>query len=134
MKTNLIKEAIRISREKLIDHPWHRYRKCHFSFIVQSNKILEWGMNKPGNPPVQYKYFSAVHSEIDALNKARGIINFNTGFEIINIRLNRTGMLRLSAPCETCNSTILRHGCTHVYFSKNSGSFLKTRVKSSLTR
>jgi len=125
MKTSLVREALRISREKLPYHSWFKYRKCHFSFVVQNNKILGWGMNKPGKAPIQYKEYSAVHSEIDVLKKTRGVINFNRSFEIINIRLNRQGELRLSAPCQTCGKTIKALGCKNVYFSTDTDRFAK---------
>jgi len=128
MKNSLIREAIRISRRALPTHPWFRHRKCHFSFVVQNNKIIEWGMNRQGNPPASYPDFAAIHSEIDAYSKARGIMNHGQGFEIINIRLNRQGLLKLSAPCERCGPFIQAIGCSHVYFSTNMGSFAKQKV------
>lgn len=128
MKKTLIQEAVRIAKQALPTHPWFIHRKCHFSFIVQNNKILEWGMNRQGNPPKAYPNFAAIHSEIDAFRKAKGIMNHNIGFEIINIRLNRQGQLRLSAPCERCGPFIKAIGCTHVHFSTNMNTFAKQRI------
>jgi hypothetical protein len=99
----------------------------HYTFIVQDNKIIEYGVNRPGEPPIHYGYHAfngykpKIHSEIDAYKKAKGLLVPNKWFEIVNIRLNKQGKIRMSKPCFCCENILRELGCKKFYFSHNTG-------------
>ena len=119
MKSTILKECVRIAKEKnKFKHIKEPFR--HFSFIIQRNTIIEWGTNRrSGSPPIFFGYplHSMIHSELDAYNKARGLLEHNKDFEIVNIRLNKRGKLRLSKPCEYCYAFMKAKGASCVWFS-----------------
>lgn len=126
MKQTILKECIRISREK--NHQRDSDFR-HFSFIIQKNKLVEWGMNVAKVPPMihfGYSKTSGWHSEVNAYRKAKGILE-DGSFEIINIRLNKQGILRLSKPCKCCYNFLQELGCSVVWFSTDVG-FAKLRL------
>jgi len=123
MKNTILRECLRIAIERNPTHPeWGHYH--HFSFIVQANRILEWGINRKGPPLTQYGYkrFGKLHSETEAFRKAKGILDHGKKFEIVNVRLNRSGDVRLSKPCKTCYSFLKSVGdCGYVWFTTDVG-------------
>lgn len=129
MKRTILRETVRIALEKLPRHPQYNYYP-HFTFVVQSNKILEMGMNSDNAPPVHLGYMGQLkdgtpktHSEYNAYRKVKGILNPNKGFEIVNIRLNRQPVMKMSAPCGCCYGFMQALGCTDCYFSTELGEF-----------
>lgn len=135
MKKSLITEAVAISRSKNDLHPEYG-RFCHFSFVIQNNKIIEYGGNHSGQPRIHYGYNKKVrskswrpktHAEASAYFKARGLLEKNKFFEIINIRLSKQGELRNSKPCDCCAEFLTALGCRCFYFSSSNNSFLKER-------
>ena len=128
MKSSLLREAVRIAREKLPRHP-ERSHWPHTSFIVQGNKIIEYGFNHSGIPPRHLGYHERIswsspktHSELACWRAAKGLLNPNHSWEIINIRLSRgEGELRDSKPCVCCHQFLTSVGCTTCYFSTNVG-------------
>lgn len=127
MKSSLLREAIRISREKLPTHPQFEHWP-HFAFVVQNNKILDWGYNTSDTPAVHFGYHERInwglpktHAETNAFRAAKGLINPNKGFEVINIRLSRQANLRNSAPCSCCFNFLQTMGCVCCYFSTDCG-------------
>jgi hypothetical protein len=137
MKKTLLREALRIAREKLCNHPKlketaKRSMFIHYSFVVQDNKIVEYGYNRSEKePPKTFGYHDrfggndwyipGTHSEVDAYRKAKGLMNKNKPFEIINIRLNRQGEIRLSAPCKCCHQLLQEFGCKTFYYTTDVG-------------
>ena len=129
MKKTLFREAVRIARDKLTSHPQLGHF-MHYSFIVQNNKIIEWGFNIAHEPPKHYGYHERLkdainkpkmHSEIACYQKAKGLLNKNKKFEIINIRLDRNGELLNSAPCSCCHNLLTELGCHKFFFSSQIG-------------
>jgi hypothetical protein len=139
MKRNILRECLRIAREKLPRHPQYSFYP-HFSFIVQDNKLVEWATNTAGTPPVHLGYEARImdgsaktHAEFNAWRRARGIIVADKPFECVNIRLNKRGEMRMSAPCSCCHSFLCELGCTSCYFTNDDGGWdgysLTNRVK-----
>jgi hypothetical protein len=120
MKKSLLFQALLISKRELKNHT-ENY--LHWSFIVKNNQIIEWATNHCGKPPINLGYnrrldegFSAkTHSELAAYKRAKGIMSGS--FEIINIRLNKSGELKNSKPCSCCFQFLSEIGCTKGYFS-----------------
>lgn len=131
MKQTILRECERLAKEKNtpeLHDQWGNYH--HFSFVVQSNKILAWGMNRAGKPPVKGGYnqaFGKIHSETDAYRKARGILDHDKPFEVVNIRLNKRNKLRISKPCKCCYNFLQQLNCKAVYFSTEVG-FAKVKM------
>lgn len=127
MKKSILQSIVRIAREKLSDHPELEHFP-HYSFVIQNNRVVEWATNVNHIPPVHYGYKkigddsfkSKFHAEIFAWKKARGLLN-GESFEIINLRLNKKGSLRLSKPCEACYSLMCELGCKKFYYSADIG-------------
>ncbi len=123
MRKRILRECLRIARAKC--NPNHPQYGCyiHFSFIVQDNKIIEYGVNREGTPLEGFGYpeFGKIHSENDAYRKAKGVLNNQKSFEVVNIRLNKQGETRLSKPCECCYAFLGVVGCRDVYFSTEEG-------------
>lgn len=123
MKNTIIRDCLRIAEQKNNpdDHPQYGFFH-HYSFIIQDNKIIEWGMNRDGSPFIHgYHDSSKIHSEVDAFRKARGLLDPKKPFEILNIRLNKTNQLRNSKPCKCCFSFIKAMGASKIYFSTDVG-------------
>src|SRR5690348_8110623 len=133
MKKSLFDEILAIVFRNRHKHPERRF--LHFTFIIQRNRIVEWGRNHTGIPAkhmgyqhrIKDKNFKPkIHSEWDAYKKARGLLVKNTPFEIVNVRLNRKGQIRLSKPCECCYYLMKEMGCRAFHYSSEVG-FLTTR-------
>ncbi len=129
MKKSLLSDALQISLMKFKKHPEYE-RYIHYSFIIQDNKIIEWGTNHKGIPAKHYGYCKKnndptfvpkIHSEIDAFKKAKGILNKSKIFEIINIRLNKEGQIRSSKPCVCCYYLLKELGCKTFHFTEDDG-------------
>ena len=123
MKKSLLIEALKIASKKFKNHS-EKY--IHYSFIIQNNKIIEWGMNRPGHPAKHYGYnkksidptfVAKIHAEIDAFQKAKGLLNKTKYFDIINIRVNKEGKLRISKPCICCFHLLKELGCRNFYYT-----------------
>lgn len=97
----------------------------HHTFVIQKNQIVEWGQNKSGAPPNFYKPHQKIHSEYVAYKKARGLLEKNKPFDIINVRLNKQGDLRTSKPCLCCCNFLKTMKCRNVYFSTGDNNFEK---------
>ena len=125
MRKKIIKQCLKIARYKNAPdyHPqWGFFH--HFSFIIQNNKIVEYGFNRSGPPLDGFGYnkkFGKIHSENDAYRKAKGLLDPQRPFDIVNIRLNKQGEMRLSKPCNCCHNFLSVVNCHSVYFSTKIG-------------
>lgn len=128
MKRSIIDECIRRARMKHgPNHPSWSHKAAHYTFVVQNNKILEMGVNRPDmKPPEHYGYpaHSDLHSEIDAWRKARGILDKRQQWEILNIKLLRTDGYPTAdaAPCNPCVLFLISQGCLRFYFTTSTGT------------
>ena len=125
MKRKAIQECLNIAlRNNNPNHPqWACYK--HYSFILQDNKIVDWGTNRPGNAFtfLGYKAHCKIHSEVDAYRKAKGLMIKGTPFEIVNIRLTKDSRIRSSCPCKCCWNFLKNLGCKKMYFSTDMEDF-----------
>ena len=131
VRKRILRQCLKIARDKNTPehHPqWNCFH--HFSFIIQKNKIIEYGFNRMGKPLEGFGYnkeFGKIHSENDAYRKAKGILDPQRSFDVVNIRLNKQGIMKLSKPCNCCHSFLSVVGCANVYFSTNIG-FAKIHI------
>jgi hypothetical protein len=127
MTNKLLDICLTIAKHYLPKHSRKNGYK-HFSFIIQNNKLIEWGTNKSG-PPIAYLGYQKhqmIHSENLAYKRAKGLIDKNEYFEVINIRLNSSGILKISKPCTCCSIFLKNFKCRTIWFSStNSNNFTK---------
>jgi len=131
MKANLLREAIRVAMSKRESHPMHLRGYKLYSFVVEHNKLLGYGVNNRDSiVKIHYGYnkrargwatdfVTAEHAEISAWRKCRGLIE--SSFELINIRITDAGKIAMSCPCPCCRDWIVANGCTGVHFTTGSG-------------
>jgi hypothetical protein len=120
MTNKLIEICVTIAKHYLPKHSRKDGYK-HFSFVIQHNKLVEWGTNKSG-PPMKmlgYQDHQMIHSETLAYRKAKGILNKNEIFEVINIRLNARGELKIAKPCPCCTTFLKNLNCKRIWFSSS---------------
>lgn len=116
MKRKDLINCYRIAKAHVRNHPeWNCYK--HYSFIYQNNQLVEWGCNRRGSPLIGYPSYGKIHSETDAYSKAKGLLIKNKPFEVVNIRLNKSGELRMSKPCNCCFNFLMNVGCKAVWYS-----------------
>ena len=79
-------------------------QKKHVSIIVHKHKIVSVGMNRfkthPKAKEIGYMY-EEMHSELDAYRKVPKQLR-GCKFDLINVRYNKFGTMRMSRPCELC--------------------------------
>lgn len=110
----------------LINIPNSRYK--HFTFILsKNNKIVSIGINNiKKTHPLAKKYnhrFYSTHSEISALAKFPYPLKTLPLYNIINIRLNKKGELRLAKPCNHCQALLQAFGVKQIYYSTSNNTF-----------
>lgn len=124
MKKRILRRAVDLAIEKLPLHPEYLHFP-HFCFVVEDNGIVAWATNTRMEPPLHYGYHRPwdsgyrpkYHAEVMAYRKAMP----KPGFEIVNVRLNRLGHIKLSKPCVPCCRLLARLGCRKAYFSSEAG-------------
>lgn len=125
MKKTIIRECLRfaVSKIKAGEHPYVVNNKFHFAFVIQNNKVIEYGMNRLGKLGKMHGYDdkTEIHAEFDAYRKARGILDKNRSWEVFNVRSNRVGEIRNSAPCVCCLRYLRELGCSGIWFTTNEG-------------
>lgn len=120
MKKSILEQCTQIAVRHLPKHAQsNNYR--HYSFIIQGNKIVDWGTNRVAEPLYGYPAYGKLHSECDAYFKAKGLLDQKAGFEVVNIRLSSIGGLKISKPCSCCQGFLKRFGCKTVWFSTEMG-------------
>src|SRR5574343_480900 len=119
VKKRLLFKCIQTSRN-LIDLPVGP--KKHFSFVVDKNRILSFGVNNGFKTHPMAKYFgyrySCIHSELEA------ILNFEgkniENYSLLNIRIGKDKFsIRNSKPCDNCQKLIKDFNIKRVYFFEN---------------
>lgn len=119
---HILRECLRRALEKPRP-PGPRRRKFHYTFIIQSGKILAMGQNREGRALLEQGYdeHQVIHAENDAWMKARGILDPKKDFQAVNLRLTRNDEMRLSAPCPCCKRFLDSLGCSEIFFTTNEG-------------
>lgn len=116
MKRKVILDCLEIAIDRIKKHPQYK-QYIHYSFVVQDNKIVGYGVNRAASPCIGYPEHGKLHSEVDAWNKCKGLLDKDLEWSMVNIRLGRQKTLKLSKPCHCCFEFIRRLGCKEVWFS-----------------
>lgn len=129
MTKRILERCLNISKKYLKKHSRIDGYK-HYSFIIQNNRIIEWGTNISGAPLLKfgYKDFQMIHAENTAYKKAKGLLDKSIKFEVINIRLNNNGNIKISKPCNCCFNFLKELGCSNIWYSKSDGEFKKIKI------
>jgi len=111
----------------------------HWTFLIKDNRIISYGVNRPVEPPRCFGYHNffskekpltnektgivtplipKLHSELDAFRRCK---QDSRGCIAVNVRLNKTGQERLSAPCLTCAKLLYANKVKKVFFTTNVG-------------
>lgn len=95
----------------------------HYAFIIQGNKLVEWAPNRTHDPDkyLGYPDYAKLHAETLAYKRAKGLLKKNQPFEVVNIRLGKSGELRNSMPCPCCARWMRALGCRQLLFSVDAG-------------
>ncbi len=76
-------------------------------------------------------FFMSTHAEIDALNKLKSKknINLKNRFDLMVIRISKTGILGESRPCFHCLQTLEKSGVKihNVYYSTEKGKIVREK-------
>jgi hypothetical protein len=135
MRKKLLRQALIIAKNQIKSHPMYN-QFMHWSFIVINDKIIGYDINNFGSPESKLGYVNRItevqtiedklklaqrHSEYNAFNKYRRFISPKTKWELINIRLTKLGMIKLSQPCNCCFNYMKTLGCYSCYFTTESG-------------
>lgn len=130
VKKSIFSKVLQISKSKNTeDHPRWGTGKHHFSFIVQNNKVLSVGTNRDGQVYRGYPEFALMHSENDAYRKAKGLLDHNKPFCVINVKLNKSGKVRYSKPCPCCCKFLSSVGCKKAFFTEEGRGFGKILIE-----
>lgn len=125
MKRKVLSECLSIAiKHNTPDHPeWDCYH--HFSFLIQRNKIVTFGMNRRSSPLTHlgFESHTKMHSEIDVCYKAKGIMDKSQDFEVVNVRLTKGNRIKESSPCKCCYAFLKHLGCKRIWFTTRMGGF-----------
>lgn len=134
MNKKLLRECLRIAKEKLPRHPEKEVgRFFHTSFVVAEGKIISCGHNRSHAPVIHMGYAARLtddlnppktHSEISAWQKVKGMVG-NCQFQMVNVRLNSQGEVKISEPCEVCSKLLPILGCSSIYYTNTLGGWSK---------
>lgn len=122
MKKKLLENCLSIAYGY---NPKHIEPYQHYSFVIQRNKIIEYGLNKRVSPcsKLGYPKYSKVHSEVDAYFNAKTFLENKFPFEVVNIRLSRKGKVMNSKPCHCCFSFLKALDCKRVWYTNGNNAF-----------
>jgi tRNA(Arg) A34 adenosine deaminase TadA len=128
MKASLKREILQRCLIKLPKHPlFHRKNpKLHFSLIIQHNAIVSLACNNVGDHIIGWPEHSNIHAEFMVFKKAKGILSHNTKWNVVNVRMNKQGVLRNSHPCASCSRFLILMGVHGIHYTTNDG-FCKLR-------
>lgn len=120
-KTQMIKLAWSITT-KLTEQHWK-----HVSIILDGKTPVSYGFNHPYKThPIGYKYlhrYHSLHSEVHAIVSYKGKVSDFKRLSILNIRLDRDGIVKMSRPCCNCLPLLLNLGFKQIFFTNKDGDF-----------
>jgi hypothetical protein len=120
MKKKLVDKILSTCLKKLSKHPELK-NFPHYSFVIKDGVLVSWATNSKKEPPRHYGYHRnwdkgfrpKWHSELAAYRKSP----VKPPFQIVNVRMNKQGDLRISKPCAACTKMMTALGCSKFYYS-----------------
>lgn len=119
MRMLTLNECMRMALRKRNEYTG---RCRHYTFVYQGTKLVGFGINKHAEPDKRLGYpeHASLHSELVAYKRARGLLK-GGGFDIVNIRLSKSGNVGIAAPCASCAKWLKAVGCKRIYFTTEIG-------------
>jgi hypothetical protein len=130
----ILKKALKLSYDRFTPNPFQR--RYHFTIAFDVNKPILICQNNPIKINSKaykigkqfniqtYRDFPYVHSESYLISKLLDRYNtIDTNLSIVNVRINRQGIILLSKPCENCQKILDAVGLKKVYWSMNQKTF-----------
>lgn len=115
-----------MSRRKNICHKLRKngWKFIHWSYVIQGGEIISTGVNKDCNIEDIIPFVKdgrKLHAEQDAWIKAKRHLTLAMPWYMVNIRLNKKGNTRNSAPCKRCQWLLSMLGATKAIFTIDGG-------------
>jgi hypothetical protein len=130
----ILKKALKLSYDRFKPNSFQR--RYHFTIAFDVNKPILICQNNPikinhkayriGQQfNIQtYQDFPYVHSESHLISKLLDRYNsIDTNLTIVNVRINRQGIVLLSKPCGNCQKILDAVGLKKVYWSMDKKTF-----------
>jgi hypothetical protein len=130
----ILKKALKLSYDRF--KPNNFQRRYHFTIAFDVNKPILICQNNPIKVNHKayrigqqfniktYQDFPYVHSESYLVSKLLDRYNsIDTNLSIVNVRINRQGIVLLSKPCENCQKILNAVGLKKVYWSMDKKTF-----------
>jgi len=130
----ILKKALKLSFERF--RPNSFQRRYHFTIAFDVNKPILICQNNPIKVNHKayrigqqfniktYQDFPYVHSESHLISKLLDRYNsIDTNLSIVNVRINRQGIILLSKPCKNCQKILDAVGLKKVYWSIDENTF-----------
>lgn len=103
----------------------HAYK--HFSFLVERNTVICWGVNKPYKThPLSLKYgnkFSRIHSELSVITSFPRAPRYLQNCNLINVRVRADGCIGMAKPCKFCSKMLQVFRVAGVWYTNDCGMF-----------
>ena len=130
----ILKKALKLSYDRFKPNPFQR--RYHFTIAFDGNKPLLIAQNNPIkiNHKAKrigkqfnintYQEFPYVHSESHLISKLLDRYNsIDTNLSIVNVRINRQGIVLLSKPCNNCQKILQAVGLNKIYWTIDGNTF-----------
>ncbi len=134
LKMKILKKALKLSFERFKPNSFQR--RYHFTIAFDVNKPILICQNNPIKVNSKayrigqkfniktYQDFPYVHSESHLVSKLLDRYNsIDTNLSIVNVRINRQGLILLSKPCDNCQKILDAVGLKKVYWSIDENTF-----------
>lgn len=126
MQQNLVEKLIRHSKKlAALNLPQGNHK--HFAYIVKRNKVLAFGYNlafKTHPMAAQFGHrFNSIHAETMAINNFPLPVGYLSDYDLISLRVRKTGQLGLALPCQYCRAMLKVFNPKNVFYSTDEGEF-----------
>lgn len=104
-------------------------KRKHFSFILHKRKLVSIGWNNAWyTHPLAKKFghrFESTHSELAAIKNLQYPVSFLDKCRVVNVRVNRHGLVLMSKPCPSCENMLKFFGVKEIWYSTNEGQMVQ---------
>lgn len=126
----------RLVYDMILEHPDRDdLTALHGTILVRGGNPISLALNSPRRTEFSDHYAThasyTIHSELNAVRRARKKIDL-TGCVAYNLRLDKNGLVRLSAPCPGCTKLFMDYGIKKCFYSTNSGEIECLKLNSIL--
>lgn len=125
MNKKILNLILNDCKKSLKKHPQYNYYP-HWTYLIRNNEIIAIGKNNGFEPSKKFgyhrhkdpTYIPKCHSELNAIKSCkRGLENLI----VVNVRLNKSGKIRMAMPCKTCRNLLNSLNVKKVFFTTEFG-------------